>query len=222
MYCPQCGKNLGKTISQFCKHCGADLSKAAPTKKKSARVKAESVANVVSAEGNAATGDLHPHPWRRYFARATDLWMIALVLGIAMELIVPAFLEQIPDSLFGLLICLVMLPYEAYTVSTWQRTVGKWLLSIRVTKAGGTSLTIEEGFRRSLLVLWRGMGLGLPLVSFVTNIHQFNALKKKGTTSWDEELGTTVTFEPLKPVRVIAIVILLVAFFFLIAIGTTV
>jgi hypothetical protein len=203
MFCKHCGKDLGKSKTKFCKYCGEGTADEAPAKKSSSVV----------------TNDDKPHPWRRYFARMLDLWIVAVTLGFCIGLIAPEFLDETPDMVFGIIASLVVLPYEAYLLSTWDRTIGKWLLGISVTKNNGKSLSVEEGFKRGWLVFYRGMGLAIPFVSLFTLIHQYGVLTKKGITTWDRDMECKVSYEKLQPLRVIIALGLVVGFIFLIALG---
>lgn len=70
---------------------------------------------------------------------------------------------------------------------------------------------------RSFLVWIRGLGLGIPIISLITEIVAYNHLLKFGQTSWDRDLHGTVIHGDLSAVRWFAIgaiwfVIVLVVF----------
>ena len=206
-FCAKCGKPLSSD-AKFCGSCGArvDVS-SAPLKKSTTKKTA------------AAHIESVPHPWRRYFARMIDTMLLAVPVGFFLAVFAPDLLEEMPDLMLGIIIALVVLPYDGFCLSTWNRTLGKWIMGIIVTKGGGDSLTFGEAFIRSLLVFYRGQGLGIPIVALFTQIHQFNTLKKEGVVSWDKELKTKVSYEELKTERVIIAVVLVVIFIALIAAG---
>lgn len=161
-----------------------------------------------------------PHPWRRYFARTVDMWLVGLAImvpilfGASEETI-----DQIPDQALGLAVALILLPVEAAFLSNWNRTPGKWMFSISVTK-DGKPLAFEQALNRAFLVWMRGMGFGISIVAFFANIHQYSTLMTKGITSWDRELGTTVTYEKLSVGRVLLALLLLLSLVFLTVAGT--
>ncbi len=159
-----------------------------------------------------------PHPWRRYFARSIDSWILAMGVGLPLVFLAPVeFIDQTPDFAIAIVVGLIMIPYDAVCMSNWNRTLGKWILGVTVTNAAGAPLTFEQGIKRGGLVFLRGQGIGVPLATFFTNIHQYNVLMKTGMTSWDTEVGCRVTYTPLSVIRV-----LLVLLFAFVIIGLTV
>jgi hypothetical protein len=54
-------------------------------------------------------------------------------------------------------------------------------------------MSTSEGYLRSWAVALRGMGFGIPIVTFITNIVGYNRLTKHGITTWDEQGQFTVT-----------------------------
>lgn len=149
-----------------------------------------------------------PHPWRRYFARSIDAWIVGMTVGVPLAFLAPVeYIDQIPDSAIGLVIGILIIPYDALCFANWNRTLGKWILGITVQKSEGGSLSFDQGLKRGGLVFLRGMGLGLPGVALFTNIHQYNTLMKKGITSWDKEIGCLVTYTPLSAVRVLLVLL---------------
>ena len=161
-----------------------------------------------------------PHPWRRYFARTVDMWLLGLVLVLALLFAASgeAF-DRIPDQGLGLAIALILLPVEAAFLSNWGRTPGKWMFGITVAK-DGKHLTFEQALHRAFLVWMRGMGFGISIVAFFANIHQYSTLMSKGIVSWDRELGTTITYEKLAAPRVLLALLILFVLVFLTIAGT--
>ena len=53
----------------------------------------------------------------------------------------------------------------------------------------GSPIGGPRALRREFLVWCRGLGLGVPIISLVTLIVAFKRLKRRGTTSRDEELS---------------------------------
>jgi len=194
MFCNDCGKDLGKTKPKFCKYCGANLTNRETT--------SQVVPVKIQASSTVKETKKH-HPWRRYFARMLDIWIVGISTGFMLGIFAPIFLEETPELALTIIIMVLMLPYDAILLSSCKTTFGKWCLGISVTDAKNLPLNFEKASTRSLLVLWRGLGLGIPLVSLFTLIHQYGVLTKKGTTSWDEELECEVHHQNLQPLKVI-------------------
>ncbi len=123
-------------------------------------------------------------PWIRYWARTFDILSFAFLLGIVLAFALPAALE-INDTLFGIMLLVAMTFVEAACLALFATTPGKALLRIRVCNHDGSRLSYAGALGRSLRVLVRGLGLGIPIVALVTHIVGYTTLTRDGTTSWD-------------------------------------
>lgn len=54
------------------------------------------------------------------------------------------------------------------------------------------------------------MGIGLPLISLVTNIESYNELTKKGITSWDRDGGFVVSHHKIGIFKIILAILLFI------------
>lgn len=145
-----------------------------------------------------------PRPWLRYWARSFDMLLFALILaaaaapvlaaaGVALEKVSPAFFAPPATLLYALL--------EAWMMSRFGATPGKWLLGIVVRFPDGSLPTYREALRRSALVAWRGQGLGLPIVGVVANVLAYARLGVERRTTWDRDSGFVVVHLPVRPAR---------------------
>ncbi|MBF0155540.1 MAG: DUF4339 domain-containing protein [Magnetococcales bacterium] len=133
-------------------------------------------------------------PWRRFFARLVDLWVIALpassVVAFALSYSSPAFglWIQRPGSeyAFGWLLLPLVLLLEAGIFAMFGTTIGKSLLSVVVTTVDGQRPTTAQYLQRQLGVYWFGLGTGFPLVSFFTMARQHARLKSGRYARYDE------------------------------------
>lgn len=154
----------------------------------------------IETEGNPS---LYPSPWHRLFAREfVDyiLFMIALVaaVGIAMELqLISAQNTEILTNILGFSLPFLWIFVEALLLSTWGTTPGKWMMNITVRTDSGEKLSYSQGLHRGFRVWIWGMGLGLPLISFIANVVAYNKLTGNGITSWDLAGGFVVTHSEL-------------------------
>lgn len=138
--------------------------------------------------------------WRRFFARSLDyscgnlvvigiLGLVALVgrwnLDAHATVIYPMVLSMIP--------ALVWMPIEVGIAKSFGSTPGKKLFGLRLIC---DSQHPEHG-KRALMVWVRGMGLGLPIVSWITAAVEYSRLKKTALTSWDKDYGFTVEAESM-------------------------
>lgn len=133
-------------------------------------------------------------PWRRFFARLVDLWIIALPTAFLVALALSSisqtfgFWIQRPGSeyAFGWLLMPLLLLAEAAIYAIFGNTAGKSLLGISVTTVGAQRPTAAQYLHRQLGVYWFGLGTGFPLVSLFTMARQHGRLKSGGHARYDE------------------------------------
>jgi len=166
-----------------------------------------------SAEGRGAGSRSNappPRPWVRYFARSIDVFIASIVLGVAAGLVMPEILE-LPDAFLGMISFFSWIFMEASLLSLWGTTPGKWILRTELRSASGR-LTYSQALKRSVLVWFAGLGMGIPVVSIITLAVSYRTLVRDGTTLWDRREGFTVTHGKIGALRV-ALTIALVAVF---------
>jgi len=160
-------------------------------------------------------------PWRRFFARLVDLWVIALptsfAAAFALSRFSPAFSLWIqrPGSeyAFGWLLLPLVLLVEVGIVALFGTTFGKALLGVAVTTVGAQRPTAAQYLQRQLGVYWFGLGTGFPLVSLFTMARQHGRLKAGRHARYDE--GKFYVKAPkLGVLRALSAVVVVVALFF--------
>ena len=133
-------------------------------------------------------------PWRRFFARMVDLWVIALPTSFAAAFVLSTFSPafglwiQRPGSeyAFGWLILPLVLLVEVGIFALFGTTVGKALLRVIVASDDGHRPTAGQYLQRQLGVYWYGLGTGFPLVSLFTMARQHRRLKARRPAGYDE------------------------------------
>lgn len=134
-------------------------------------------------------------PWIRLFARNIDQVLSSLPWIPIVLFIAPGLLSN-----RILLTCLVVVGsplVNAVLFALFGTTPGKWMLGVVVYDSFGEKLTFKEALWRECDVLFRGMGLGIPLISLVTGGIAYGTLTSTGETSWDRDGGFTVTHRPV-------------------------
>lgn len=110
-----------------------------------------------------------PHPWRRYLARFLDQSLMILVCQViqfqvlhwyAPPILPKDGLQSVVSVVLGSLLLVLV---EPILLCTWGYTPGKWLLGLQVRQPDGRKPTWDQATQRTLLVLWRGQGLHIPL-----------------------------------------------------------
>lgn len=173
-------------------------------------------------------------PWVRFFARMTDYYIFSMLFSLLVTFMFPDFMEQMSQmliqqaseesaetpgfqSILFLLLLRVVITFlwvflEAYTISKFGTTFGKSLLGTKVLDQNGELLPYDRSLKRSYGVWLKGMGAGFALVSWLTMLFGYQALKKDGVNSWDQDAGSKVEHSYFSPTRLIIVL----GFFFLI------
>ncbi len=86
---------------------------------------------------------------------------------------------------------------ESLFLSKYSTTPGKWLLGIQVFNSNGTRLDLTAATRRSMNVLFIGIGFGWLYLMIFCHILGVIVAKRIGTTLWDHTGGHQVTAAPL-------------------------
>ncbi len=169
------------------------------------------------AESARAQGVRQVRPWVRYFARTADFWICGFLVGVVTG--IAGLASDIPQIVFGLVIPFLWIFIEALLLSTCGTTPGKWLFSTWVSDAMGNRLSFSNALSRAFSVWFMGLGLGLPIVNFITLIVSYVKLKNQGITSWDREGRYAVIHEGLSAVRITIAVLVIMGIAFLAAVG---
>jgi hypothetical protein len=161
-----------------------------------------------------------PHPWRRWLARTSDFMVTGVIVGVASGILGLKLFSTQNEFVSGMILMMVhALVVEPFSIAFNERTAGKALFNISLSNDDLSPLNLSQAFRRSLSVWAFGLGLGIPLVSLFTTIHQYNALTKKGAATYDRDGGFRVTHGPITAGRVVLLVVAVVAFIVLFALG---
>jgi uncharacterized RDD family membrane protein YckC len=157
---------------------------------------------------SGAWTDTSPHPWRRYLARMFDILIFSslswLLIGFAFGAIDPdsaqAFFAMFEGRWGALVGALIGVPlactWSAIFIGLTGGTPGKWLFGVRIVDADGNPPGLFVAFEREAMVWIVGMGLALPVVSFVTLIAAYMHLDKDKITGWDERLKLSARHRP--------------------------
>ena len=130
-------------------------------------------------------------PWRRYWARQLDFFILAVAGFIALT---TAGVKVDDSNQLGLWLFLVAawIPVESFFIAKSGRTLGKAILGIRVVDANGKPPVLALALKRSAAVWWRGIGIGFPIATAITMLVAHNTVTKQGRTSWDVDTGLDV------------------------------
>ena len=146
----------------------------------------------------------------RFAARAIDTYIFLMVAIFVLAFMLgfmagdnPLFATRSPVTqlgsflLFPVLLCAYAL-VEAVFISTWGRTLGKFIFGMKVTDADGNLLSTGDALGRSLNVWIKGLGCGVLFIPLITLIYSFVSFQKHGSTSWDRDGGFIVKYSTWK------------------------
>jgi uncharacterized RDD family membrane protein YckC len=97
---------------------------------------------------------------------------------------------------------------EALLIQRFGTTPGKWLLGLQVRNLDNTRLDLNASIRRSVRVLFTGIGFGWGLLAVFCQAMSLVVAKRLGTTLWDHSGGHRVNSTPLQAAKIIALPIL--------------
>jgi len=157
-------------------------------------------------------------PWRRFLARTVDLWIfvlpVAVLIGLAAAWVYPGFglLLDLPGAsgIFGIVLVPTCMLVEGLVHGLFRNSPGKWLFGIKVLTFQGIQPTLRQYLSRQVSVWSAGVGIGIPLVSLFTMLHQRGRLVKGQPAGYDVE-KFVVKARPLGFLRVGAMVLAVVA-----------
>lgn len=99
--------------------------------------------------------------WKRLLAYIVDFFVMLPVFAI-FGFIIGALIGPIDDGSSRLLAILMVWPYYAFSESSsWQGTVGKKVLGLKVTDMNGNSITFGKASVRFLSKIISGLILGI-------------------------------------------------------------
>jgi RDD family. len=171
-----------------------------------------------------------PVPWRRYFAKMLDIECLLLPIAIVMVKLLNLFPKGYLFSIFGnsgvLMFCwiyaliTILIGYfawiyiDAYIVLRFNNTLGRWLFNIRLESTNEHPLTFKRLVKRNSLIILRGFGLLIPVVSIVTLIVSLFKVSNNilGQTSWDKDTCVIVKNKDANLYKVILLIVLIILF----------
>ena len=158
-------------------------------------------------------------PWRRYFARCLDVSLYSLIrngilLSCGLNRLVSLqgmqLRDAVPVHLLNILFEGILMVYLESPLLHWFGTTpGKALLGLRVQDPDGGRLSFDKAFLRTLSVLFRGMGLCIPIVNIVQEYRSYEACTRGKTLPWEED--SVLMLRDAKAWRTAVFVVLFIA-----------
>ena len=123
---------------------------------------------------------------RRLFARLFDNLLLTSVL-LAAVCLAGYNIARIPDFPFQVGTAALLAVVEPLALRLFGTTPGKALLGMRLTGADGRKLSFGQGVSRYFLMLWHGLGFGIPIWSLVQMYRSAKRCWNEEPQPWDED-----------------------------------
>ncbi len=150
------------------------------------------------------------HPFRRFFARWCDLHLYLAAFWIAVWTSGRDVATALASPWVLLLLFIPWALIEAAFLHKTGTTPGKWLLGLSVTEPDGSRLSILAAWKRSMLVLFAGVGMGMAPISWICQALSLFAIWRHRRTLWDQAGKHRVHGSTLRPARVVLFAVLLI------------
>ena len=146
--------------------------------------------------------------WARYFARSIDFLIWTLLELIILPAGVIALINEgsvrgfIASVVFGLVELLIIIFIEPLLLAKFKTTPGKALFGIKIQHEDGSALSYMEGVKRTLNLAFYGLGLGLPLICFITMISSYSKYSHGEESIWNVKSGAVTDYRKMSDCRI--------------------
>ena len=151
------------------------------------------------------------YPIRRFWARWLDLYLFAAVWWLTMWAVGRDIGATLGNAWFILFLYVPWFALESFLLHRFGTTPGKWLLGLKVVNDDGSPLSLAAATRRSMRVLFLGIGFGWDFIALICQIMAYIITKRIGRPLWDHAGGHRVTATAVGPGRILAYVVVLFA-----------
>ena len=143
---------------------------------------------------SAANATALARPWRRFWARVLDYWLLIFPVGFATGMVMGSIsvelLLWLQKPMSNLIVnwCLspLVMLLEGLIYGWLGTTPGKWLLGVQLLTAQGQRPTRGQYLRRQIDVYIFGLGAWLPLVSLLTTLYQYGKVRDGAAAGYDQ------------------------------------
>ena len=143
---------------------------------------------------------------RRFWARWFDLVSFMALLWFSLWLSGRDIRTVLNNPWFMLFQLVPWFMIEPWLIHRWGTTPGKWLLGIRIVNDDGSNLTLAQAIRRSVRVMFIGVGFGWGYISLICHGLSLFFARRLGRPLWDQVGGHRAETAPLHPLRLLLFV----------------
>ena len=147
---------------------------------------------------------------RRFWARWFDLYLYTGLWWFAMWAAGQDIKAALLNPWLMFFHCVPWFALEALLIHKFRTTPGKWLLGLQVVNNDSSQLDLAASIRRSLRVMFSGVGFGWGLLAVFCQALSLFTAKRLGTPLWDLRGGHQVVINSLCPVRIVVLICLFV------------
>ena len=131
------------------------------------------------------------NPERRFLARLIDIIFYSLIWNTILsifgrDILNRRIMEQFIDSI---VVILIMLLLEPILIRLCKTTFGKMIFGMTIENPEGGRLSLGESFNRTLGVISKGLGFGVPLINLITLSVSYDRCKRGEIQPWDENIA---------------------------------
>ncbi len=139
------------------------------------------------------------HPWRRYWAKMTDVILFSIVFIFVGAAFFPGLFEtEGMDFLLGILVLAAFAVWDSVILWAFETSPGRKLMKAELFSTDQTPLTLERLLARNGRVYLNGLGVGFPLVSLFTLANGHKKVSQGKLTSWDRSARTNYRYGELE------------------------
>ena len=131
------------------------------------------------------------NPERRFLARLIDtifysfIWNTILSI-FGRDILQRRIMEQFIDII---VVVFIMLLLEPILIRLFKTTFGKMIFGMTIESPDGNRLSLGESFNRTLGVISKGLGFGIPLINWITLSVSYERCKRGEIQPWDENIA---------------------------------
>jgi len=148
-----------------------------------------------------------PHLIRRFWARWFDLYLYSGFWWLGIWVAGRDIGATMANPWIILFQYVPWFAIEAILLQRFGTTPGKWLLGIRVRNDDGSMLALAQSMRRSMRVMFLGIGLGWGILALLCQIMAVFTTRRLGKPLWDMAGGHELETRPIHPLRIAGFVI---------------
>lgn len=144
---------------------------------------------------------------RRFWARWLDLHLFAGLFWLGLYVAGADVGAVFRNVWLMLLLYLPWIPLEAWFLSRFRTTPGKWLAGLRVVRSDGGNVVYGTALQRAIRVYFLGIGMGWGVLSLICQSIALFAVRAVGRAVWDREGTHVLEGKPWKKRRGLALAV---------------